>query len=104
MIGRARDASSRCATRATIGVPSISASNLFGPPIRRDWPAASSNAPIRGAWRRLRRLVRGWFCLGARQRPRRDLGQKAAAAHAHDLGRPDRQTGDQPLAGPNRSR
>ena len=36
------------ATRATIGVPSISASSLFGPPIRRDWPAASSSAAIRG--------------------------------------------------------
>ena len=36
MIGLARDASKRCATRATIGTPSISASILLGPPIRRD--------------------------------------------------------------------
>ena len=48
MIGRAREASSLCATRATIGMPSISASSLFGPPIRRDCPAASRSAPIRG--------------------------------------------------------
>ena len=54
MIGRAREASTRCATRATIGAPvpgldpGISASSLFGPPIRRDCPAASTRAPIRG--------------------------------------------------------
>ena len=34
--------------RATIGVPSIGSSSLFGPPMRVDRPAASNSAAIRG--------------------------------------------------------
>ena len=62
----------------TSGLPPISARSLLGPPMRVERPAASTIA----AMRRPARLA-----LGARLRPRDDLHQQAADAHAGDVAR-----------------
>ena len=46
-----------------------------------------------GAGRLCRGLLLGRLRLGAGERPRWDFGEEAAAAHAHDLARSDRQSG-----------
>ena len=67
-------------------------SSLFGPPMRRDWPAARTSAATpAGA---------GRGCAFARLRPRGDLGQQAADAHAHDVAAGDRQPAAKPLQHP----
>ena len=47
MTGRAREASASSTTMRTSGRPAISASSLFGPPMRVERPAASTTAAMR---------------------------------------------------------
>ena len=79
MTGLARDASACSAAMRTSGRPLISASSLFGPPMRVERPAASTRAAMR-------RPAFGRR-LGARLRPRDDLHQQPADAHAGDVAR-----------------
>ena len=72
----------------TSGLPPISASSLFGPPMRVERPAASTTAAMRCAFSGSR--------LGARLRPRHDFHQQAADAHAGDVLARHRQAGEQP--------
>ena len=70
------EASACSAIRRTSGFPSKRARSLFGPPMRRDWPAARMIAATLAS-RRGDRL--------ARLRPRHDLHQQPADAHAGDV-------------------
>ena len=72
----------------TSGRPPISARSLFGPPMRVERPAARMTAAIAAALLRHR--------LRARLRPRDDLHQQPADAHAGDVGARHRQAGEQP--------
>ena len=67
-----------------------------GSPMRRDWPAASTSAATRAGPRRPGAV--------ARLRPRRDLHQQAADAHAHDVARASPGCPRRSAAAPSRSR
>ena len=95
MTGCAREASACSTAMRTSGLPPISASSLLGPPMRVERPAASTIAATR--WP-------GFSAIGARLRPRDDLHQQAADAHAGDVAARDRQAGTAAASGPSRSR